>query len=41
MTFLETLTEAIPLKKLKNPETIPRIMVCQYKVYIKWSVIYH
>ena len=38
--FSKTLTETIPLKKPKNPETIPSNMVCQGKVFNNDKIMY-
>ena len=39
IAFPKTLTETIPLKKLKNPETTPSNMVCQIKVFVNDDIL--
>ena len=39
--FSKTLTEILPMKKPKNPRTIPSNTVCQLKIFDKDHVFYN
>ena len=38
--FQKTLTETLPMKKPKNPETIPSNIVYQWKIFINVDILY-